>query len=120
MSKIDLSLNLKLKNSDCDSVTICQSAAGADAGDMKKETLEIAASSSSVVYDSSSADKVIYIESDSAFQVDINDLGPVDVKPLLAGSKTLKATLLSKLTITKLEILNPSATDSIKISYVLA
>ena len=120
MSKIDISLNLKASNSDCDQISICQAISGADGGDIKKETVELAASSNSTIFTGASTDKIIYLESDTEFQVDINGLGPVSVKPFLAGSKKFKALYLSKLTVTSIQILNPSATDTIKVSYLLA
>lgn len=119
MSKAKISLNIELTNTDCDKVQICQGVSGADAGDIKKETLDLAVAGSSTVFTSAGEDKLIYIESDDNFDVNINGLGAISVKRLLAGSNTLKASFLSKMTITSLEIINPG-TEAIKVTYTLA
>jgi len=119
MSKAKISLNIELTNTDCDKVQICQGVSGADAGDIKKETLELATATSSVIFTGTAEDKLIYIESDSDFDIDINGLGAVSVKRLLAGSSKLKASFLSKLTITSFEIINPGA-ETIKVTYTMA
>jgi hypothetical protein len=120
MSKVNLTLNLKFTNTDCDKVEVCQGVNGADSGDIKKETIELAASATYNIFTGVASNKIIYIESEFDFQIDINGLGAVDVKRLLAGAKTLSASFLSKLEITSLDIINPSPTNTIKVSYILS
>ena len=120
MSKVDLNFSLKIKESDCDAVENCQNYTGLTGSDVKRETVELAPAGTSVIYDGSAVDKIIYAESAGDFQININDLGFIDVKRNLVTTNFLKSIFFSKLSVTKIEIKNNSGTDTIKVSYSLA
>ena len=120
MSKVDLNFSLKITESDCDAIENCQNYTGLTGIDVKRETIELAPAGTSVIYDSTAIDKIIYAESASDFQININDLGFVDVKRNFTGTNFLKSIFFSKLSVTKIEIKNDSGTDTIKVSYSLA
>jgi len=120
MSKIDLFINLELKDDNCDLTRKKINIVSGDSGDTKRETVELAATASSTIFSDVAVDKFIYVESDSDFQININSLGFVDVKRIAAGIDFKEAVFLSKQNVTSIEIKNNSATDTIKISYILA
>jgi len=121
MSKVDLNFSLKVTESDCDTVENCQNYTGLTGTDLKRETIELAPAGTSIIFINGPAlDKIIYVESAFDFQININDLGFVDVKRNLVTTKFLKSIFFSKLSVTKIEIKNNSGTDTIKVSYNLA
>merc|ERR1712146_497889 len=99
----------------------CLDLLGINSESVKKETFNLATLASKEIFNEASAeDRLLYIESDSDFQININTLGNIDVKRMSSGTKFLKAIHFSgKISITSIEITNPGS-EEISVNYILA
>jgi len=119
LSTVDVFLDLKFKDGDCDVNPLCQNILGADTKNLKKETVELAPLGSAVVFAAAAEDKTLYVSSDSDFQMNINTLGNMTIKRFTFGTKFKQAFHLSRLSLSGLTITNPSTTATIKVTYAI-